>query len=74
MAKNYFLNNDFKNSKFYFEKAINIDKNNVNALSSYIYLKLKTCDFNNLEQMKERLFHLTKNENKNSTVHFSTFK
>ena len=64
LAKNYFLNNDYKNSKNYYEQALIIDKNNINALSGIIYLKLKICDWDGLEQMKNRLFSLAKNENK----------
>ena len=56
LARIYLTQKDYKNSSIYFRKALDIDQNNMKALSNFIYLKLKICDWDNLEELLKRLF------------------
>ncbi len=62
LARIYLTKKDYKNSSINFKKALDIDQNNMKALSYFIYLKLKICDWDNLDELYKRLFiNLDKN-------------
>ncbi len=58
IAKNYEELNDNDKALEYLKKTHSIDPDNINSLSSLIYLKLKICDWHNLGNLKKRLFYL----------------
>ena len=59
LAKNYDGINDYKKAFDYIDKALKIEPENINALSILIYLKLKTCDWNGLNTLKDKLINLS---------------
>ena len=58
IAKSYEELNDNDKALEYFKKTHSIDPDNINSLSSLIYLKLKICDWHNIDKLKKRLFFL----------------
>ncbi len=58
IAKNYEELNDNDKALEYLKKTQSIDPDNINSLSSLIYLKLKICDWHNLGNLKKKLFYL----------------
>ena len=59
LAKNYDGLNDYNKAFDYINKALKIEPENINALSILIYLKLKTCDWNGLDTLKDKLINLS---------------
>ena len=58
IAKNYEELNDIDKAIELINKALEIQPENINSLSSLIYLKLKLCDWENLETLKKKLLGL----------------
>ena len=58
IAKNYEELNDIDKSIELINKTLKIQPENINALSTLIYLKLKLCDWENFETLKKKLFGL----------------
>ena len=58
IAKNYEELNDNDKALEYLKKTQSIDPDNINSLSSLIYLKLKICDWHNIGNLKKKLFYL----------------
>ena len=59
LAKNYDGLNDYNKAFNYISKALEIEPENINTLSILIYLKLKTCDWNGLDTLKDKLINLS---------------
>tara|TARA_B100001057_G_scaffold68084_1_gene61817 strand:+ start:135 stop:2219 length:2085 start_codon:yes stop_codon:yes gene_type:complete len=58
IAKSYEELNDNDKALEYFKRTHSIDPDNINSLSSLIYLKLKICDWHDIDNLKKRLFYL----------------
>ena len=58
LSKNYEDKNNLKKAFEYLNKALKVDPENMNSLSSLIHLKLKLGEWDNLENFKEKLFEL----------------
>ena len=72
LAKNYEELNDIDKSVEVINKTLKIQPENINALSTLIYLKLKLCDWENLEILKKKLFELCdSSENKIMQPYYS---
>ena len=72
LAKNYEELNDIDKSIELINKTLRIQPENINALSTLIYLKLKLCDWQNLEILKKKLFELCdSSENKIMQPYYS---
>ena len=72
LAKNYEELNDIDKSIELINKTLRIQPENINALSTLIYLKLKLCDWENLEILKKKLFKLCdSSENKIMQPYYS---
>ena len=59
LAKNYDGLNEYNKAFDCINKALKIEPENINALSILIYLKLKTCDWNGLDTLKNKLINLS---------------
>ena len=59
LTKSYDGLKDYNKAFDYISKALEIEPENVNALSILIYLKLKTCDCNGLDALKNKLINLS---------------
>ena len=59
LAKNYDGLNKYNKAFDCINKALKIEPENINALSILIYLKLKTCDWNGLDTLKDKLINLS---------------
>jgi len=72
ISKNYEELNDIDKSIELINKILNIQPENINSLSTLIYLKLKLCDWENLEVLKKKLFELCdSSENKIMQPYYS---
>ena len=72
LAKNYEEFNEIEKSIEFINKALEIQPQHINSLSSLIYLKLKLCDWENLEILKKKLFELCdSSENKIMQPYYS---
>lgn len=72
IAKNFEELNNVDEALKYLKKANKVDSENINSLSSLIYLKLKLCDWHDLNNLKTKLFSLCDNiENKIMQPYYS---
>ena len=72
LSKNYEELNDIDKSIELINKSLKIQPEHINSLSTLIYLKLKLCDWENLEILKKKLFDLCdSSENKIMQPYYS---
>ena len=61
IAKIYQKLKDFENANEYYIKALTIDSENINVLSSFLHFKLEFIDYSNFMSLKKKLFDLISN-------------